>query len=928
MTRDEYKRAGDLFEQIRELPSGLQTAALDDACGTDAALRDQVMRLLDADRNAAEEEFLNLPVLEEAAGLIVAGPLRLPASGMVLGNYRVGRPVGSGGMGVVFEAEDLRLSRRVAIKILPSSYLAERIQRFQREARAAAQLNHPHIAAIFDAGFDQGFHYIAMEFVEGRTLREMIAARAHDVDAKTVSDVMSQAASALSAAHEAGIVHRDIKPENIMVRPDGFVKVLDFGLALVREPASEDGSDLRTRPGHLAGTVQYLSPEQVLGKAAGPRSDLFSLGVVAYELATGVRPFDGPTDGAIFDAIVHSEPAPPSLVRPSLGNELDDFIQHALEKDPELRYQTAGDFRSSCLRLMRHSTPFEGTAKPVVRQRNRHRLVLAIVASTILPATAGTVWWMTRGAPVPHVTQVVQITRSQTPVTYFVDDGARLYFTAGQLDANMKAFQVGADGGEPLPMPQLDGMSPMDVSPDRSKLLLAQATGKNGYGHRPFWIAPTFGGAPRRLADLEGQFARWSPRGDRIMFSQGGSLKIASVDGSDAHDIAHVNGYIEDGAWSPNGDRMRFSVSLPNSRRIWEVRPDGSGLRAVSFPRWTEPWAETGHWTLDGKYYLFSAGQTSHDLWMVRDNGVGSPFRLTNGPLWDVRPQPSADGRRVYFIGASNFGQLIRFDAQARQWIPFLDGMDAAQVAYSRDAKWIAYADSKGSLWRSAADGSQRLQLTAPPLFARNPRWSPDGNGIVFHAGRVGEPDCIYIAAADGRSVIQLTHWEKGRGEGDGNWSPDGTAILYCAQSNEADRKPYLYTIDVNSRQIEQLPNTARLWSPRWSPNGKFLVALDENTHLRLYDMATHHSVVLTTFPTGFPEWSRDGGSVYFENDSSTGWYRVSVAQRKVELVQTLPALETALNSAGWVGMTPEGTVISARAVNSSNLYALEFGTK
>jgi dipeptidyl aminopeptidase/acylaminoacyl peptidase len=313
---------------------------------------------------------------------------------------------------------------------------------------------------------------------------------------------------------------------------------------------------------------------------------------------------------------------------------------------------------------------------------------------------------------------------------------------------------------------------------------------------------------------------------------------------------------------------------------------------------------------------------------MVRDDGLESPFRLTNGPLWDLRPQPSADGHRVYFIGASNFGQLIRFDAQSRQWLPFLGGLDAAQVAYSPDMKWIAYADSKGSLWRSAADGSQRLQLTAPPLFARNPRWSPDGKSIVFHAGRVGEPDCIYIAAANGRSVIQLTHGEEGRGEGDGNWSPDGTAILYCAQSNEADRKPYLYTINVNSRQIEQLPNTARLWSPRWSPDGKFVVALDENTHLRLYDMATHRSVLLTNFSTGFPEWSRDGNSIYFENDFSTGWYRVSVAQRKIDLLQTLPALETALNSAGWVGMTPAGMVISARTVNSSNLYALEFGAK
>jgi serine/threonine protein kinase len=246
-------------------------------------------------------------------------------------------------MGVVYEAEDLRLARRVAIKILPLEMFAadrrERIQRFEREARAASALNHPNIVSIFDANFDKGCYYIAMEFVEGRTLRALIAEESKTIESKAVLELVSQTASALGAAHQAGIVHRDIKPENIMVRSDGFVKVLDFGLASVRE-TSNGASDLRTRPGHLAGTIQYLSPEQALGKAAGARSDLFSLGVVAYELATGVRPFDGPTDGAIFDAILHRIPAPPSILRPTFGDELDAMIQQLLEKDPDLRFQT------------------------------------------------------------------------------------------------------------------------------------------------------------------------------------------------------------------------------------------------------------------------------------------------------------------------------------------------------------------------------------------------------------------------------------------------------------------------------------------------------------------------------------------------------------------------------------------------------------
>jgi serine/threonine protein kinase/Tol biopolymer transport system component len=905
MTREQHKRAGDLFDRIRELPASQQDAALDELCGSDVDLRARVQRLLKADQNAAGEEFLARPVMEEAAQMI-----ELPAPGTVVGNYRLGHQIGAGGMGVVYEAEDLRLNRRVAVKILPSSYSEERIQRFQREARAAAQLNHPHIAAIYDAGQDQGCHYIAMELVEGSTLRDRMARET--LDSARILDVLGQVASALSAAHAAGIIHRDIKPENIMLRPDGFVKVLDFGLARVRE---QDEPGLKTQPGQMAGTVHYFSPEQVLGKPVTPQSDLFSLGVVAYEMATGARPFQGSADGAVFDAILHAEAAPPSEIRPALGRQFDDLVQHALEKDPELRYQTASDFRSSCLRLGRHSS-----LQHAVPRRRVSKSRISIVAAVALIVTGGalTAWWLLWVAAEPRVTQVVQITRGALPVSRFANDGARIYFAAGPENASRKMFEVGTDGGEPVRMPQLDGMLPLDISPDRTQLLLlGPDKNEKSFGAFALWVTPALGSAPRRLGDVKAQFARWSPQGDRILYSEEGSLKLASSDGSDSGEIARVNGYIEDGAWSPDGKRVRFAVSLPNSRRIWEVHADGSDLHPVSFRGWDQTWMEMGQWTADGKYYVFSAGSYLHNLWMVRDVRWAVPFRLTNGPLLDLRPQPSPDGHRVYFVGSSNSGQLVRFNGTDGHWEPFLGGMDAVQVAYSRDGHWITFADSKGCLWRSAADGSDRRQLTAPPLFARNPRWSPDGQNIVFHGSPPGQPDSIYVAAAAGSSLTRLTQGEKGHGDGDGNWSPDGSVLLYSSQS-------YLYKVELGTRRVEQIPNSFRLWSPRWSPDGKLVAALDENAHLRLYNMATHQAAVLTSFAVGYPDWSRDGQYIYFENPTSTAWYRVGLAARKVELMQKLPTLETTLNSAGWVGMTPDGQIISARTVTSSNLYALE----
>jgi serine/threonine protein kinase len=321
-------------------------------------------------------------------------------------------------------------------------------------------LNHPHVVSIFYAALEQGQYYIAMELVEGKTLRQLVS-RSPTLDSQTILDWIGQAASALSAAHEAGIVHRDIKPENIMIRHDGFVKILDFGLAKLREPppGAASASDLHTRPGTLAGTMQYLSPEQIQGDPAGARSDLFSLGVVAYELATGKRPFDGPTDGAVFNAILNQTPPLPSAVRPALGTELDGLIMRALEKDPELRFQTAGDLRSSCRRLARDyvakeigrdreisgapiaTPPPAESGIPAKPLRSTRRWLFA--AQTAVAIAAGfAVFSLTRAIPPLRVTHLVQITTDGLTKRRMVNDGARLYYAAGNRDSEMKMFQV------------------------------------------------------------------------------------------------------------------------------------------------------------------------------------------------------------------------------------------------------------------------------------------------------------------------------------------------------------------------------------------------------------------------------------------------------------------------------------------------------
>ncbi|MGA2597615.1 MAG: protein kinase [Bryobacteraceae bacterium] len=950
MTPEDYKRAGDLFDRVRELPNNERAAALDSACSGNPVLRAQVVRLLEADRVAASGAFLERRAIDDAARLISAEGPRLPASGTIIGNYRLTSRIGAGGMGVVFEGEDLRLHRRVAVKILPLPFAAEgseRIQRFQREARAASLLSHPHIVSIFDADFDQGHYYIAMELVEGKTLRQLIADESQPIDAKTVIDLIGQTASALSAAHDAGVVHRDIKPENIMVRPDGFVKVLDFGLAKLREPSSDPAnmvSDLRTRPGLLAGTIQYLSPEQVLGKPAGPTSDLFSLGVVAYELAAGVRPFDGPTDGAVFDAILNRTPAPPSSIRPSLGTALDGVIMQALEKETDLRIQTATDLRSACRRLSRDyilkdgessreiESPRTLTPSPESRagvQTVRGRRMWWLVAVGILLAAA--LFWITRPPPPPHVSSILQITNDGLFKRYFVNDGTRLLYAAGAESLGVKMFQVSAKGGEPVPMVRLNGMFPLDISADRSEMLLGQYLKVDAKGPFPIWIADTLGSAPRRLGDLLADYVRWSPKADEILYCNGPEIGIVRADGSALRKLATLKGLTQTPAWSPDGSTIRFTLLAKNSTALWEMNADGSRLHPL-FPSWEHRPHDAGVWTPDGKYFIFSAQDTTHDLWAVRQNGLfgtgaQSPVRLTAGPFAAYRPNPSPDGHRIFFLGGLSHSELVRYDWKSDRWLSYLGGLPAVQVEFSRDGKWLTYASDPGaSVWRCASDGSQRSQLTAPPIFARNPRWSPDGSQIAFYGGVPGKPDRIYIVPAAGGAVRQLTHGESGpSGDEDPSWSPDGASLVFGAQSADRTEGPVLEIMDVKTQRISKLPGSQGLWSARWSPDGRYIAALDPKFHLALYNTETRARTQLTSIGAGYPSWSADSQYIYFENNGSTEWYRVRIKDGKVEQMANISGLKMSPAGLGWIGLTPDGALISARDAGSTEIYALDW---
>lgn len=807
----------------------------------------------------------------------------------ILSHYKIISSIGAGGMGEVYLATDTRLERQVALKVLLSDVAddPERIERFVREAKAASALNHPNILTVFEVGTDGPSHYIATEFIKGKTLRDRILVGSMDVN--EALGIALQAAAALGAAHEAGIIHRDIKPENIMIRDDGLVKVLDFGLAKLTEKQSQtaDSEDatkaqFNTKPGLIMGTVAYMSPEQARGQQLDARSDIFSLGIVLYELFTGRRPFVGESNVDLISSILKDDPPPVRQLSPLLPRQLERIVDKTLRKDKTHRYQHIKDLeidladlreeiRLEALinRTQDNSLPAPVTETAVQRPTLTesisatrrftilHAVIFIAIAATI--AVGGGIWLFkysdlvgSRKIVVDKVSEIASWSSAPGELfsnASFSPDGKLIAFSSTR-SGTKNIWVTQATSNEPIQVTN-DSFSSRDPvwSPTGDEIAFFSQKGTVADGRQTTGIwrnSALGGGTPKFVGSVEDgslELRRWS-RSGKVYFQSSGdlySIEIASGSSKRETAITPSDGKVSWISISNSEQQIAYVVERANVSTIFVSDIGNSSPRQVG-----ESQGSIGSvaWLPEKERFYFSS-LTAGVYQIFAVQGYGSkPIQVTTADTDSTVVDVAPDGNSVIVSSAKEESSLWRIGTNESQ-----------ETAISRSVNselWPAVSPDNDTLvYQSAKNLSRGTNLYESNLYSRSikakddrsvllaergflPTFSPDGRTVAFlrmstdvleifavnsNGGGVRRLATGGIAAV-GYSVSPYNHIQTNAYA----WSPDSSAIAYVAERNGS---PNIYSVDVTSGAEKQLTafsdNSAAIYCPLWSSDGKRL---------------------------------------------------------------------------------------------------------
>jgi Tol biopolymer transport system component/DNA-binding winged helix-turn-helix (wHTH) protein len=579
----------------------------------------------------------------------------------------------------------------------------------------------------------------------------------------------------------------------------------------------------------------------------------------------------------------------------------------------------------------------EPVAVRVPGVRPKHRwigaVVLVLVCLVIIVAVV-----LRPTVPPAKVLRIRQITHMGTLLhnTKLITDGPRIYFRAWEGHDRVIRY-VSKEGGEAIPVDRaFADMDIDDISPDGSEFLVVELGPPPGR-LQPLWWVPVPLGSPRSVGTVRTHEARCSPDGRTVVYTVGSDLYLANSEGSNPRKFASLPGEAIYLQWSPDGKRLRFSVTGPQTGEtsLWEADLATNSVRPM-LPGWpgSRQTLASG-WTPDGRYFLFtSLDAGTSNVWTIRERGERfrrvnpEPVQLTAGPLSFYQPTASKDGKNVFAVGEQFRGELVRYDATLRLFVPYARGQSIDEVAFSRDAQWMAYIEfPEGVLVRSRTDGSDRRQLTFAPMRAFNPQWSPDGSQLAFDASaEPGVPRKIYIVPRDGGVPVLAAPDRRDR-QVYPSWSSQGNSIVFTS-SEETTQNSALYIVDLDSRRVTLLPDSTGLRWGQISPDSRKIVALVDSK-LTLYDTASHDTRTLAK-SADFPHWSTDGTYVYFRTPyfgppvENPGTYRWLVSTDKIEKLASDPDFRLNGVYGVWSGLPPDGSLLLVRDLSASDLYVLD----